>query len=180
MCRRPSKRRRRQSSTRRCECADSDELIPRRRGLANNRVGIRIPNSNVIPIWRSIPNRRRSVGSHPAAVDQPGAYGREFPLWRRSLAEFVIAVQAIEPLVLTPQLWAQPALTVVNCPSGGEACPYVSSPQQATAPSTVTPQVLESPALTEESILAGRLRRQSHGCRRQFGGSDPAREPPQR
>ena len=48
-----------------------------------------------------------------------------------------------------------PALTEEKVPEGGEACPKVLSPQQASVPSLFTPQLWKSPALTEEKVPDG-------------------------
>ena len=56
---------------------------------------------------------------------------------------------------LTPQVWSPPALTETNCPSGGEARPARSSPQQVTEASGLTPQVWFPPALTEVNCPPG-------------------------
>ena len=52
------------------------------------------------------------------------------------------------PLVLTPQVWKLPALTLWNEPLGGVDWPSKSSPQHSISPLVVTPQECLKPALT--------------------------------
>jgi hypothetical protein len=52
-------------------------------------------------------------------------------------------------------VWAEPALTDLNVPPGGEAWPLLSAPQQATLPLFFTPQVWSPPALTDPNFPPG-------------------------
>ena len=63
--------------------------------------------------------------------------------------------QVTEPLLLTPQVCPNPALTETKEPAGGVASPLSSLPQQVTEPSLLTPQVWSNPALTETKEPAG-------------------------
>ena len=58
-------------------------------------------------------------------------------------------------MLLTPQVYANPALTETKEPAGGVALPRPLLPQQATEPSLLTPQVCSFPALTETKEPAG-------------------------
>ncbi len=49
--------------------------------------------------------------------------------------------QATEPLLLTPQVWPDPALTESKELPGGVDWPYALLPQQSTEPLFLTPQV---------------------------------------
>ena len=69
--------------------------------------------------------------------------------------------QATAPSVLTPQVWAHPALSEANSPDGGVAgaptkmlSTSLSEPQHVTVPSVLTPQV-SPPTLTEVNSPVG-------------------------
>ena len=64
--------------------------------------------------------------------------------WKKELSP----QQATLPLMVTPQVWYPPALTLWKVPVGGEVWPSVSHPQHVTLPLVVTPQLWYSPALT--------------------------------
>ena len=54
-----------------------------------------------------------------------------------------------------PQVCAYPAETLAKVPSGGDACPEVSSPQHSTVPSGRNPQVCQPPAETLAKVPSG-------------------------
>jgi hypothetical protein len=56
-------------------------------------------------------------------------------------------------VVLSPQVWKEPALTALKVPEGASVWPRTLSPQQATVPSVCTPQVWSLPP----STLAARV-----------------------
>ena len=64
---------------------------------------------------------------------------------------------AARPLILTPQVWNHPALTVVNVPAGGLDWPEPLSPQQASVRLAFNPQLWSKPALTAVKAPAGGL-----------------------
>ena len=63
--------------------------------------------------------------------------------------------QATEPSLLTPQVFAYPAMTEMKEPAGVVAWPSSLLPPQATEPLLLTPQVWFPPALTESKEPAG-------------------------
>ena len=130
-------------------CADRFELACRRVGL---------------PVFVPAPAGDRVIDTNTTTMVPACADRFEHACRRVGLPALFQPQQVIVLSTRTPQLWCQPALTVLNSPVGASVSPALFQPQQVIVLSTRTPQLWCECALTVLNSPAGASASPSRSC----------------